>query len=126
MPSPPRQYHEGYWYHVYARGQEEVPLFTTRDEREWFIDKLDEVFHRRGVELGGLCLMDTHYHALVRMGPVSLDRALQGLHTAYAKYVNPRRNREGALFRREPGADIVLEDSYLLQLVPYLHFNPVE
>lgn len=126
MANPPRQYHPGYWYHVYARSVEELPLFQTDEDRRWFVDKLDEVLDRRQVTLGSLCLMDTHYHALVRMGPVPLDRALNGLHNAYTKHFNAVHEREGSLFNPRPGADIVLSDEYLLQLVPYIHRNPVE
>ncbi len=126
MANPPRQFHEGYWYHVYARGQEEVRLFSTPEERTWFLNRLDDTFRRRKVGLGALCLLDTHYHALVRMGPVELGRVLNGLHMSYAKYLNRRRDRGGSVFRSHPGTDIILDDAYLLQLVPYIHNNPVE
>jgi REP element-mobilizing transposase RayT len=126
MANKPRQYHEGYWYHVYARSLDELRLFVADEEREWFIEKLDAVFTRRNVKLGALCLMDTHYHAIVKMGSIRLDRVFQGLHMSYAKHLNHERDRDGPVFRERPGADIVLDDSYLLQLVPYIHKNPVE
>ena len=126
MAHPPRQYHEGYWYHVYHRSLPELRLFASDAERQWFIDKLNEVFVRRNLKMGALCLMDSHYHALVKMGPIPLDRALNGLHMAYVKHVNATRNRRGSLLETRPGADIVLDDAYLLQLVPYIHQNPVK
>lgn len=101
-------------------------MFVSDEERVWFVDKLDEVLFRRQCSLGALCLMDTHYHALVQMGPVSLDRALNGLHNAYTKHINVVRNRRGTLFDARPGADMILHDRYLLQLVPYIHQNPVK
>ncbi|MFB6346659.1 MAG: transposase [bacterium] len=126
MTNKPRQYHDGFWYHVYARCIDGLRLFQSDDEREWFLQKLDKIFNRRKLSLGALCLMDTHYHALVQMGPVRLDKALNGLHSSYATYLNETRPREGTLFWGRPGADIVLDDAYLLQLVPYIHQNPVE
>lgn len=126
MANQPKQFHEGYWYHVYVCSQEEVLLFESDEEREWFIEKLDDVFGRRDVGLGALCLMDTHYHALVRMGSVPLDRALNGLHMSYVKHVNAGRGREGSLFRKHPVTDIILDEKYLLQVVPYIHKNPVD
>ncbi|MFB6346937.1 MAG: transposase [bacterium] len=126
MSTNPRQYHKGYWYHVYARSLDEVPLYRNDEERLWFLEKLDEIFVRKKLNVGALCLMDTHYHALVEMGSVPLDRALQGLHMSYAKHVNAVRNRSGPLFHPPPGVDIILDDAYLLQVVPYIHNNPVE
>lgn len=126
MTNPPRQYHEGYWYHVYARCLDGLRLFESDEERKWFISKLDNTFERLKVRLGALCLMDTHYHALVQMGPVRLDKAFNSLHSSYVRYLNGHRSRRGPLFWGRPGADIVLDDSYLLQLVPYIHKNPVK
>ncbi len=126
MANKPKQFHQGYWYHVYARSVQEVPLFETDDERQWFLTTLDEVFARRKLGLGALCLMDTHYHVLVRMGPVELDKVLNGLHMVYAKHLNRERGRRGSVFEPHPGTDIVLKDSYLQQLVTYIHNNPVE
>lgn len=126
MAYPPRQYEDGCWYHVYARSLDEVRMFESDDERRWFINQLDDVLTRRKVTLGALCLMDTHYHALVQMGPVPLDRALNGLHMSYTKHTHDTRNREGPLFRDRPGEDRILDDDYLLQVVPYIHQNPVK
>lgn len=101
-------------------------LFESDEERDWFVSKLDEVFSRRQIRTGALCLLETHYHALVKMGSVRLDRALNSLHMSYAKRINDQRDRRGSVFEKHPGTDIVLDDSYLLQLVPYIHNNPVE
>jgi REP element-mobilizing transposase RayT len=126
MAKPPKQYHEGYWYHLFTRGLPEVPLFINDEEREWFLARLDRVFSRYRVGLSALCLMDTHYHALVQMGPVRLGRALNSLHNSYADHVNNVRNREDSVFGTHPETKVVLDDSYLLQLVAYIHNNPVE
>jgi REP element-mobilizing transposase RayT len=126
MTNQPRQYHEGYWYHVYARSIEEVSLFKSDAERKWFLEKLDSIFQRRRLKLGALCLLNTHYHVLVKMGPVSLDKALNGLHSSYVNHVNSERSRNGSLFWGRPGTDIILDNSYLLQVVSYIHSNPIE
>ena len=60
------------------------------------------------------------------MGSVFLDRALNGLHMSYTRHINAERGRKGTLFDDRPGAAIVLNDTYLLQLVPYIHRNPTE
>ncbi|MEA3506197.1 MAG: helix-turn-helix domain-containing protein [Elusimicrobiota bacterium] len=70
--------------------------------------------------------MNSHYHLLVKSGPVGIDRALQSLHMSYAKYVNYSRDRAGSVFRARPGVKIVLNDRYILQLVPYIHNNAVK
>ena len=103
MSNPPRQYHERYWYHVYSRSVAEVRMVETDAERRWFLEQMDEVFSHRTVTIGALCLLDTHSHVLVRMGPVLLDRALNGLHMSHTKHINAVRAREGPLIRARPG-----------------------
>ncbi len=126
MGKSPKQFHEGYWYHVYPRSLPELSLFESSEEREWFLTRLDDVFVRRNVAIGAFCLMDTHYHALVKMGSVRLDRALNSLHMSQAKHLNHERDRRGSVFEKHPGTDVILDDAYRLQLVPYIHNNPVE
>jgi len=126
MAQPPRQYHAGYWYHVYARGSRGEPLFVEDEDRHQYLETLDRVLVRRGTELGAFCLMTTHTHLLLRMGEVPLSRILQGLHMSYARYWNHQRGTRGHVFQGRPGVRIVLDDRYLLQLVPYIHNNPVE
>ena len=125
MGYPPRQYHEGYWYHVYARSPQPREMFVDAKQRLRFLHMLDVRLVRHGHTLGAFCLMDTHYHALIRMGPVDLDQALQSLHMTFAKEKNKAHGTRGQWFEDRPGADIVLNDTYLLQLVPYIHLNPV-
>ena len=48
-----------------------------------------------------------------------------GTHS-YTKQFNALRNRSRTLFDAHPGADIILNDQFLLQLVPYIHQNPVK
>lgn len=126
MAQPSRQYHAGYWYHVYARGQRGDPLFLDDEDRQQYLETLDEVLVRRGAHLGAFCLMTNHTHLLLRMGEVPLSRILQGVHMSYARYFNYERGNHGHVFQGRPGVKIVLDDAYLLQLIPYIHNNPVE
>jgi len=70
--------------------------------------------------------MDNHYHALVQMESVRLDRALNSLHMSHAKHLNDERDRRGSVFEKHPGTDTMLDDSYLSHLITYIHKNPVE
>lgn len=70
--------------------------------------------------------MDTHYHSLLRMGEVDLGRITQSIHMRYAKYFNQSHQESGNLFQQRPGIKIILDDAYLLQIVPYIHQNAVD
>lgn len=70
--------------------------------------------------------MTNHTHLLAKMGDVPLSRVLQGLHASYARYFNEKRDVDGHVFQGRPGVKIILDDSYILQLVAYIHKNPVD
>lgn len=125
MAYPPRQFHSGYWYHVFTHHQRDGVLFHSDEDRRQFLQYLDQTLSRQKAFLGAFCLMDTHYHSLIRMGEVDLGRIFQTVHMRYAQYFNQTHDEQGNLFHRRPGMKIVLNDDYLLQLVPYIHQNPI-
>lgn len=126
MAYPPRLFVEGYWYHVYTRGQRREPLYFSPLDRIAYLSFLDEELTRRGGRIGSYCLMTNHVHLLIRMGNTPLGTIFRAVHMKYAKYFNRKREATGHVFQGRPGMKIVLDDSYLNQLVGYIHRNPVE
>lgn len=126
MAYPPRLFVEGYWYHVYTRGQRREPLFFSPLDRIAYLSFLDRELERRGGMIGSYCLMTNHVHLLIRMGPTDLGDIFKAVHMKYAKYFNRKRDTAGHVFQGRPGMKMVLDDVYLLQLVGYIHRNPIE
>lgn len=116
MAYPPRQFHSGYWYHVFTHHQRDGVLFHSDEDRRQFLQYLDQTLSRQKAFLGAFCLMDTHYHSLIRMGEVDLGRIFQTVHMRYAQYFNQTHDEQGNLFHRRPGMKIVLNDDYLYSL----------
>jgi len=126
MAYPPRLFVDGYWYHVYTRGQRQEPLYFSPLDRIAYLSFLDRELERRGGVIGSYCLMTNHVHLLIRMGQTDLGKIFKAVHMKYAKYFNLKRKTKGHVFQGRPGMKIVLDESYLLQVVGYIHLNPVE
>lgn len=126
MAYPPRLFHEGFWYHVYTRGQRQEPLFFAPIDRIAYLSFLDAELSRRGGWVGGYCLMTNHLHLLIKMGPTDLGDIFRDVHSKYARWFNDRRETVGHVFQGRPGMKIILDEAYLRQIVPYIHHNPVE
>jgi len=126
MAYPPRLFVEGYWYHVYTKGQRGEPLYFSPLDRIAYLSFLDRELERRGGVVGSYCLMTNHVHLLLRMGETDLGNIFKAVHMKYAKYFNRKRGTNGHVFQGRPGIKIVLDNSYLLQVVGYIHLNPVE
>jgi hypothetical protein len=66
-----------------------------------------------------------HFHLLVRSGAAPLSTLMRRLLTAYAVRFNHRHRRSGHLFQNRFKSIVVEDEPYFLELVRYLHLNPV-
>lgn len=69
--------------------------------------------------------MTNHVHIAIQAGEKPLSRFIGSLMSRYAKSFNRKTDRSGHVFERRHGAKLVSDDSYLLELVRYIHQNPL-
>ena len=72
------------------------------------------------------CLMPNHYHFLIEIdADAALSPFIQRLVNNYTQAFNRQQNRTGTLFEGRAKSKMIVEDSYVLHLVRYIHLNPV-
>jgi putative transposase len=125
MARKPRLHVEGGVYHVMLRGNGGQRVFHGRAYHESFYRLLAEGVGRFGHKIIAFCLMNNHVHLAVRVDQVPLSRILQNLAFRYTRWFNRKTDRSGHLFQGRYKAVLVTGDSQLLQLVRYIHLNPV-
>jgi hypothetical protein len=69
--------------------------------------------------------MGNHVHLAVQVAEVPLSRIIQNLAFRHTRWVNRRQRRVGHLFPGRFKAILVDADAYLLELLRYIHLNPV-
>ncbi len=69
--------------------------------------------------------MENHVHLLLEVQRVPLSNIMQSLLFRYTQYFNRRYREVGHLFQGRYKAIVCDKDSYLLELVRYIHLNPV-
>jgi len=69
--------------------------------------------------------MNNHVHLAIQVADLPLSRIIQNLSFRYTKWVNWRQSRSGHLFQGRYKAVLVDADAYLLELIRYIHLNPV-
>ena len=70
-------------------------------------------------------LMPNHAHFLFRTGTEPLSRLMRRLLTGYVIGFNRRHRRHGQLFQNRFKSIICQEETYLHELVRYIHLNPI-
>ena len=71
------------------------------------------------------CWMSNHVHMLVQVADIPLGRAIMRIAGRYAREMQRHRATTGHFFERRYRAILVDADSYLLELIRYIHLNPV-
>ena len=114
------------WYHVMNRGRREENIFTTKKDYMSFVDLLEELDDVFNAKIASYCLMPSHYHLLVQTPDANLSRSMRHLNGVYTQRYNKRHRCDGQLFRGRYKSIVVESDSYALELVRYIHRNPLE
>lgn len=144
----------GEYYHIFNRGVEKRPTFTTKREFERAIDSIN--FYRFGelpiryskylvldrekkaeflknldltnlqVEIIAFCIMGNHFHILLKqLKDGGIAKFMAKFTNSYTKYFNTKHQRVGPLFQGVFKAVHIETDEQLLHLSRYIHLNPV-
>jgi REP element-mobilizing transposase RayT len=108
-----------------ARGIEGRVFFRDERDRADFVRRLAALAQAGAVTVYAWALLPNHVHLLVRSGHRPLSRTMRSLLTGYAGAFNRRHHRKGHLFQNRYKSVVVEEEPYFLELVRYLHLNPL-
>jgi putative transposase len=125
MPRQPRLDAPGTLHHVMVRGLERRAIFRDDADRTAFMARLATLAESGALTVYAWALLPNHAHLLVRTGTRPLPRSMRSLLTGYAGAFNRRHHRVGHLFQNRYKSIVVEEEPYLLELVRYLHLNPL-
>jgi REP-associated tyrosine transposase len=125
MPRQARLDAPGTLHHVMVRGIDRQLIFRDDADREDFVARLAGLAEGGAWQVYAWALLPNHLHLLVRTGGRPLPRAMRSLLTGYAGAFNRRHKRAGHLVQNRYKSIVVEEEPYLLELVRYLHLNPV-
>ena len=125
MARPLRIEYPDAWYHVMNRGRRGENTFSDRKDYDAFLVVLKEATEMFALRVAAYCLMPNHYHLLVQTPAGNLSRVMRHINGVYTQRYNRRHKIDGQLFRGRYKAVLVEEDSYLLELLRYIHRNPV-
>ena len=126
MPRPPRYEIADIPQHVVQRGHNRRRVFFSARDRYRYLEWLARAARECSCAVHAYVLMGNHVHLLVTPRlPLAISEMMQGLGTRYARYINDRRERRGALWEGRHKACLVDTESYFLACHRYIELNPV-
>lgn len=126
MPRKPRVHFDGAFYHVTFRGNNKNKIFFDDNDRKYFIGLLNLAVKKFSCKVHAFCLMTNHVHMLIEVSQITLSKIMHDIEFRYANWINKKTGRIGHLLQGRYYAKCILSDEYLLQVLRYIHLNPLE
>ena len=121
------RFEDNEYYHIYNRGAHQSRIFFSSENYRYLVGLVRKYAAGYEVRVVGYCLLPNHYHLVLRQdGGGSISKFLQTVFNAYVQAVNRERQHSGTLFDAKFKAKHVDSDDHALQVIRYIHSNPVE
>ena len=126
MPRHPRITFPDAFYHVMNRGAGRRVIFKNDEQRKSFVALLERVSLEYQAEIHAYCLMDNHFHILLRTPLANISEIMHYLTITHARKFNRSERTDGPVFRARFKAIVIDADDYLVKVSRYIHLNPVK
>lgn len=113
-------------YHIIQRGNNRKAIFKSNDDKNKYLDILKKKMDIFNFKIYAYCLMDNHVHMIIYDNGNDISKIMKSLSISYVSYFNRKYDSVGHLFQGRYKSEIVTDDEYLLELVRYIHNNPVK
>lgn len=112
-------------YHIMVRGINKQIIFREDKDKYFFLRLLADCKEETNFRLYAYCIMDNHVHLAIKDENNALAVTMKKINVAYAKYFNKKYERVGHLFQNRFGSQNIENDEYFLNLLRYVHKNPI-
>jgi REP element-mobilizing transposase RayT len=125
MPRKARIDAPGALHHIIVRGIERKDIFRDSLDYSNLLDRIEIVLTETDTPCFAWALLPNHFHMLLRTGQVPISTVMRRLLTGYAQQFNRRHRRHGPLFQNRFKSILCEFDAYFLELIRYIHLNPL-
>jgi len=125
MPRKARIDAPGALHHIICRGIERRRIFYDNVDKDGFVKRLSAILSDTSTPCYAWALIPNHFHLLLRTGTAPIATVMRRLLTGYAVSFNRRHHRHGHVFQNRYKSILCQENPYLLELVRYIHLNPL-
>ena len=121
-----RIHYPGALYHVIVRGNNREKVFSEEIQKEKYLKILKKYKQKQKFMVFAYCILDNHAHILIEVSDTPLSKIMQSVQQTFTQWVNRKYQRTGHVFQQRYNAFLCNKHNYLLQLIKYIHNNPVK
>ena len=126
MPRRLRIHLPGGFYHVTLRGNHQRKIFQHDGDPQLLNDIVARALEKYEARVHAFCWMSNHVHLLVQVSAPPLAALMRQIASEFARAMQSRVATTGHFFERRYHATLVDVETYLKEVVRYIHRNPVE
>lgn len=116
-----------YYYHIYNQGNNGEDIFKEDRNYGYFLRLLGKYLADIS-DIFAYCLLKNHFHLVLKFKSnvpnKIISQKLSNLFNTYAKSINKAYQRSGSLFRDRFKRKRIENETYLKNLIVYVHLNP--
>ena len=112
-------------YHIVLKGINSEQIFYDEDDYISFLKVLKNSCLNYNASLYAFCIMSNHVHLLIKFNENNMPQMFKSFGASFVFRYNNKYNRSGSLFNGRYYSKAVNDDAYLLTVLKYIHFNPV-
>ena len=125
MPRPLRPIDDGLIYHVINRGNNRQDIFHKPADFQAFLAALADLKDRKPFELFGYCLLNNHFHLLLRPKGATTSRIMQSLLVSHTQRYHRHYRSGGHIWQGRFKSPVIQNDEHLLAVLRYIKANPL-
>lgn len=110
---------------IMNRGGRYEAIFEYKNDYSVFLELLKETIELFHIKVSAFCLMQNHYHLLIQTPEANISRSMRYINGVYTQKFNMIHGYDGHLFSGRYKSILIDSDSYLLQVMRYIHRNPI-
>lgn len=133
----------GNYYHLYNHSNGNLNLFRSDENYRYFLEKYLK-YTEPYIETLAYCLMPNHFHFFIRVkedsksselfkgseplekiSPVLVTNSIKNWLICYTQSYHKYYGTRGNLFYQKIRRKLILDENYMVNLIVYLHLNPV-
>lgn len=126
MPRQPRRKSHSKVYHCMIRGINKQDIFFEEKDYLEFQNIIKKTKENFLYQLYSYVLMPNHIHLEIKDESQKLSQIIHSMATSYAIYFNKKYQRVGHVFENRFQSKNVENSYYILNLVRYIHQNPIK
>jgi REP element-mobilizing transposase RayT len=112
-------------YHVLISGNNNEDIFIDDADKQELITILFEKSETELFDLYAYCVLNNRANFLIRPKQETLSDIMKKINMSYAVYFNKKYMHSGHVFQDRFKSQAVSDESFILPIIGYIHYNPV-